>query len=38
MLKDIVKSVKPVWLRIKGEFRPRGGISSTIEVSYPQKK
>lgn len=35
ILKDIVKACKPVWAKVKGEFKPRGGISSTIEASYP---
>ncbi len=35
ILKDIVKFCKPVWIKVKGEFKPRGGISSIIEASYP---
>jgi 7-cyano-7-deazaguanine reductase len=35
ILKDIVKFCKPVWIKVKGEFRPRGGISSVVEASYP---
>ncbi len=35
ILKDIVKFCKPVWIKVKGEFRPRGGISAVVEASYP---
>ena len=38
ILEDIVKSAKPVWAKVKGEFRPRGGISSVVEAEYPGKK
>ena len=36
--KDIVSACKPKWLRIKGEFNPRGGIKSIVETTYPVKK
>src|SRR5512140_3011336 len=29
VLEDVVKWAKPVWAEVKGEFRPRGGISTT---------
>lgn len=32
VLKDFVSACKPKWAYIKGEFTPRGGICSTIEV------
>lgn len=35
---DIVRACKPKWLRIKGEFNPRGGIKSIIETTYPVQK
>jgi len=34
MLKDLVAACRPCTMRIKGEFTPRGGIQSTIEVAY----
>jgi len=34
MKNDLVKSMQPVWLRITGEFTPRGGINSTISTEY----
>jgi len=30
VLEDVVKWAKPVWAEVRGEFRPRGGISTTI--------
>jgi len=35
ILKDIVRTIAPVWIKVKGEFNPRGGIKSIVEVSYP---
>ncbi|MFH1073796.1 MAG: preQ(1) synthase [Candidatus Firestonebacteria bacterium] len=31
---DFIKAVKPKGAYIKGEFTPRGGISTCVEVSY----
>ncbi|HOC02200.1 MAG TPA: preQ(1) synthase [bacterium] len=36
ILKDIVSSIKPVWVSVKGEFTPRGGIHSIVEARWPQ--
>jgi len=38
VLDDVVKWAKPVWAEVKGDFRPRGGISTIIEASYPRPK
>jgi len=38
VLKDVVKWAKPVWAEVKGEFRPRGGISTTIVAKWPRTK
>ncbi|MCM8772272.1 MAG: preQ(1) synthase [Candidatus Omnitrophica bacterium] len=35
ILRDIVKYAKPKWVKVRGEFNPRGGIKSIIEVKYP---
>lgn len=37
ILKDIVSAIKPVWICVKGEFTPRGGIHSIVEASYGKK-
>ncbi len=34
ILRDLVKACKPVSLKVRGEFTPRGGIRSCIEASY----
>ncbi len=36
VLEDVVKWAKPVWAEITGEFRPRGGISTTIVARWPR--
>ncbi len=36
VLEDVVKACDPVWAVVKGEFRPRGGISTTIEARWPR--
>ncbi len=38
ILNDIVKAAKPVWVKVKGEFNPRGGIKSIVEAVYPPEK
>ncbi len=34
ILDDLVKICRPQKAEVRGEFRPRGGISITVEVSY----
>jgi 7-cyano-7-deazaguanine reductase len=36
VLEDVVKACEPSWAIVKGEFRPRGGISTTIEARWPR--
>ena len=38
ILEDVVRAAKPVWCVVRGEFRPRGGISTTIEARWPRPK
>ena len=38
VLEDVVKWAKPVWAEVKGEFRPRGGISTTVVAKWPRPK
>jgi 7-cyano-7-deazaguanine reductase len=35
ILKDLVAACKPVSMKVRGEFTPRGGIQSHIEAHYP---
>jgi 7-cyano-7-deazaguanine reductase len=38
VLEDVVKWAKPVWAEVKGEFRPRGGISTIVIARWPRPK
>jgi 7-cyano-7-deazaguanine reductase len=37
ILRDFTKAVEPVWAVVRGEFNPRGGISSVIEAKYHKR-
>ncbi len=36
VLEDIVKAAAPEWAVVKGDFRPRGGIGTTVEARWPR--
>lgn len=36
MLDDLVKSCRPRWMRIRGQFNIRGGITTTVEAEYSE--
>jgi 7-cyano-7-deazaguanine reductase len=38
VLKDIVRWSRPVWAEVKGDFRPRGGISTVVVARWPTQK
>jgi 7-cyano-7-deazaguanine reductase len=38
VLEDVVRCAKPVWAEVKGDFRPRGGISTVVVASWPRRK
>ncbi len=38
VLDDVVRATKPVWCVVRGEFRPRGGIATTVEARWPRPK
>ena len=38
MLEDLVRASKPRWMRIAGEFNPRGGITTTVIREYKGKR
>jgi len=38
VLEDVVRWAKPVWAEVKGEFRPRGGISTVVIARWPRVK
>jgi len=37
ILRDLVAACKPVSMKVRGEFTPRGGIQSRIEASYTRQ-
>jgi len=38
VLEDVVRACKPRWAMVKGDFRPRGGIGTTVEARWPRPK
>jgi 7-cyano-7-deazaguanine reductase len=38
VLEDIVRWAQPTWAEVKGEFRPRGGLSTVIVAHWPRPK
>ncbi len=38
ILKDVVAATKPVWCAVRGEFTPRGGLTTTVEAHWPRRK
>jgi 7-cyano-7-deazaguanine reductase len=38
VLDDVVRWAKPVWAEVKGDFRPRGGISTVVVAKWPRPK
>ncbi len=38
VLEDVVRAARPVWCVVRGEFRPRGGIATTVEARWPRPK
>ncbi|MBI3664086.1 MAG: NADPH-dependent 7-cyano-7-deazaguanine reductase QueF [Acidobacteria bacterium] len=38
MLRDIVAATKPEWCVVRGEFTPRGGLTTTVEARWPKKR
>ena len=38
VLEDVVRSAKPVWAEVKGDFRPRGGISPVVIARWPRNR
>ncbi len=36
ILEDVAKWSRPVWAEVKGDFRPRGGISTVVLARWPR--
>jgi 7-cyano-7-deazaguanine reductase len=37
ILRDIVAATKPVCCTVRGEFTPRGGLTTTVEARWPRR-
>ena len=38
ILRDLVEACKPVSMRVRGEFTPRGGVQSRVEARYERPR
>ena len=38
ILRDIVAATKPVSCTVRGDFTPRGGLTTTVEARWPAKR
>ncbi|HVP41823.1 MAG TPA: preQ(1) synthase [Terriglobales bacterium] len=38
VLEDVVRACRPKWAVVTGDFRPRGGIGTTVEARWPRPK
>ena len=38
ILRDIVAATKPLWCTVRGEFTPRGGLTTTVEARWPRRR
>ena len=38
VLEDVVRAARPVWAVVRGEFRPRGGLSTVVEARWPRPR
>jgi 7-cyano-7-deazaguanine reductase len=36
ILRDIVDAIHPAWCVVRGEFTPRGGLTTTVESRWPR--
>lgn len=36
VLQDVVKACAPVWAFVRGDFRPRGGLTTVVEARWPR--
>lgn len=38
ILRDIVQATRPEWCVVRGDFTPRGGLTTTVEARWPRRK
>jgi 7-cyano-7-deazaguanine reductase len=36
ILADVVAATRPMWCVVRGEFTPRGGLTTTVEARWPR--
>lgn len=37
ILRDVVQAAKPAWCVVRGEFTPRGGLTTSVEARWPRR-
>lgn len=37
ILRDVVAATRPVWCTVRGDFTPRGGLTTSIEARWPRR-
>jgi 7-cyano-7-deazaguanine reductase len=38
VLEDLMRAARPKWMVVKGVFRPRGGLGTTVEARWPRPR
>jgi 7-cyano-7-deazaguanine reductase len=38
ILRDVVAATRPKWCIVRGEFTPRGGLTTTVEARWPRTR
>jgi 7-cyano-7-deazaguanine reductase len=38
VLEDVVRAATPVWVEVRGQFHPRGGLGTVVEASWPRPR
>jgi 7-cyano-7-deazaguanine reductase len=38
ILRDVVGATKPEWCAVRGDFTPRGGLTTSIEARWPRRR
>jgi len=38
ILRDVVGAARPAWCVVRGEFTPRGGLTTTVEARWPRHR
>ena len=36
VLEDVVNACNPIWAVVRGDFRPRGGLTTIVEAKWPR--